>query len=87
MAVLTDRDARRLPRRIVASINHPPGQDLTVSAADASNCRFSSLAVPWPVLLVAGLMFAGLVAVSGAYGFHGDEMYYCLLYTSPSPRD
>ncbi|MGO9205722.1 MAG: hypothetical protein ACLQBX_05960 [Candidatus Limnocylindrales bacterium] len=31
-------------------------------------------AVPWPVLLIAGLMVAGLLALSGAYGFHGDEM-------------
>jgi hypothetical protein len=45
---------------------------LTLSTADASNQRFSWLAVPWPVLLVAGVMFAGLMAVSGAYGFHGD---------------
>ncbi|MDQ2788817.1 MAG: glycosyltransferase family 39 protein [Actinomycetota bacterium] len=34
------------------------------------------MAVPWPVFLVAGLMVLGLLAVSGAYGFHGDEMYY-----------
>jgi hypothetical protein len=45
-------------------------------AADASGNRLSPLVVPWPVLLVAGVMVAGLLAVSGAYGFHGDEMYY-----------
>jgi hypothetical protein len=27
------------------------------------------------VLVVAGLMVSGLLVLSGAYGFHGDEMY------------
>ncbi len=41
-------------------------------------------AVPWPVLLIAGLMVAGLLALSGAYGFHGDEMYYVVAGQHPA---
>ena len=52
--------------------------------ADQSNRRFSWPAVPWPVLLVAGLMVAALVAVSGAYGFHGDEMYFIVAGRHPA---
>lgn len=46
--------------------------------------RFEALAVPWPVLLVGGLMVVGLLAVSGAYGFHGDEMYYVVAGQHPA---
>jgi 4-amino-4-deoxy-L-arabinose transferase-like glycosyltransferase len=42
------------------------------------------VAVPRPVLLVAGLMVALLLAVSGAYGFHGDEMYYVMAGLHPA---
>jgi Dolichyl-phosphate-mannose-protein mannosyltransferase len=42
------------------------------------------LTVPWPVLLVAGLMVSGLLALSGAYGFHGDEMYYIVAGRHPA---
>jgi len=41
-------------------------------------------AVPWPVLLVAGLMVTLLLVVSGAYGFHGDEMYYVVAGQHPA---
>ena len=46
--------------------------------------RFSSMVVPWPVLLIAGLMVVGLLAVSGAYGFHGDEMYFVVAGQHPA---
>ena len=42
------------------------------------------MGVPWPVLVVAGLMVAGLLAVSGAYGFHGDEMYFVVAGQHPA---
>ena len=54
------------------------------STADATDRRFLWLAVPWPVLLIAGLMVAGLLAVSGAYGFHGDEMYFVVAGRHPA---
>ena len=57
---------------------------MTVSAADSSNQRFSWPRVPWSVLAVAGLMLVGLLAVSGAYGFHGDEMYYVVAGQHPA---
>jgi Dolichyl-phosphate-mannose-protein mannosyltransferase len=41
-------------------------------------------AVPWPTLAVASLMVLLLVAVSGAYGFHGDEMYYVVAGRHPA---
>jgi 4-amino-4-deoxy-L-arabinose transferase-like glycosyltransferase len=40
--------------------------------------------IPWPALLVAGFMVVGLLAVSGAYGFHGDEMYYIVAGQHPA---
>lgn len=42
------------------------------------------LAVPWPVVVVAGLMCAALLVLSGAYGFHGDEMYYIVAGQHPA---
>ena len=39
---------------------------------------------PWPVLLVAGLMVVGLLACPGAYGFHGDEMYFVVAGQHPA---
>ena len=49
---------------------------MTTSLANVPNPRFRSFAVPWPVLLIAGLMLVALLGLSGEYGFHGDEMYY-----------
>jgi hypothetical protein len=46
--------------------------------------RRGAFAIPWPVLLVAGLMVVALLAVSGAYGFHGDEMYYIVAGQHPA---
>jgi hypothetical protein len=57
---------------------------VTTSAGDPSGGRLASLAVPWPVLAVAGVMFAGLMAVSSAYGFHGDEMYFVVAGQHPA---
>jgi 4-amino-4-deoxy-L-arabinose transferase-like glycosyltransferase len=57
---------------------------LMAPAADAPKRRFQWLAVPWPVLLVAVVMFVGLIAVSGAYGFHGDEMYFVVAGQHPA---
>jgi hypothetical protein len=56
---------------------------LTASTG-ATNHRFAWLAVPWPVLMVVGLMVFGLLAFSGAYGFHGDEMYYVVAGQHPA---
>ena len=57
---------------------------MTATTANVSNRRLSWLAVPRPVLLVAGLMVVGLLAVSGAYGFHGDEMYFVVAGQHPA---
>jgi hypothetical protein len=57
---------------------------MTGLAADAPNHRPASGAMPWPVLVVAGLMVVGLLAVSGAYGFHGDEMYFVVAGQHPA---
>src|SRR4029453_12067514 len=38
----------------------------------------------WPMVALAGLMAVGLLAVSGAYGFHGDEMYYIVAGQHPA---
>src|SRR5664280_1922689 len=69
---------------MVVPTSRGQGKTVTASAADSSNQRFSRPRVPWPVLLVAGLMLAGLLAVSGAYGFHGDEMYYVVAGQHPA---
>ena len=46
--------------------------------------RSWSAAIPWPVLAIAALMVVGLLALSGAYGFHGDEMYYVVAGQHPA---
>jgi Dolichyl-phosphate-mannose-protein mannosyltransferase len=57
---------------------------VTASMVDAPSRRRRALALPWVVLLVAGLMVLGLLAVSGAYGFHGDEMYFVVAGQHPA---
>ena len=58
----------------------PAGQNSAVS----ETIERTRPGVPWPVLLVAGLMVALLLALSGAYGFHGDEMYYIVAGQHPA---
>jgi hypothetical protein len=40
--------------------------------------------LPGAVLVVAGLMVAVLLVLSGAYGFHGDEMYFVVAGRHPA---
>jgi hypothetical protein len=61
------REPSRAGRGVVTTESTP--------AVGAPSRRLAVFAVTWPVLVVAGLMLAGLLVVSGAYGFHGDEMY------------
>jgi 4-amino-4-deoxy-L-arabinose transferase-like glycosyltransferase len=44
----------------------------------------SSIALPGPVVLVAGLMLVLLLALAGEYGFHGDEMYFVVAGRHPA---
>src|SRR4051812_911531 len=57
------------------------GMGVPVTRA-VGGCRW--WAVPWPVWLVAGLMVAGLLSLSAAYGFHGDEMYFVVAGRHPA---
>ena len=47
--------------------------EVTAESTAASDHGIYWPAVPWPVLMVAAIMFVALMAVSGAYGFHGDR--------------
>ena len=49
-----------------------------------SKDRLGLLTVSRPVLLVAGLFVVGLLAFAGAYGFHGDEMYFVVAGQHPA---
>lgn len=40
--------------------------------------------VPLPVVVIAGLMVVGLLAISSAYGFHRDEMYFVVAGRHPA---
>ena len=62
----------------------PPPPSVTTSSGNGPARRAWSPALPWPVLAVAGAMVALLLAVSGAYGFHGDEMYYVVAGQHPA---
>jgi hypothetical protein len=60
------------------------GDDDSEAGPDPLAGRGSSPVLPWPVLLVAGLMVALLLAVAGQYGFHGDEMYFVVAGQHPA---
>ena len=57
---------------------------MTTSVDRSSKGGLLPFLVPWPVLMIAGLMVAALLAVSGSYGFHGDEMYFVVAGQHPA---
>jgi 4-amino-4-deoxy-L-arabinose transferase-like glycosyltransferase len=56
----------------------------TSAAEPEAVSRLPAFGVTWPVRVVAGLMFALLMALSGAYGFHRDEMYFVVAGRHPA---
>ena len=60
-------------------------RSITTPHATTSGSRWLRwLDIPAPVLLVAGLIVVGLLAVAGQYGFHGDEMYFVVAGQHPA---
>ena len=88
--VLRDTAARGRWQLVVGSSSgtgrNLPVDDVGVTSTrtEPASGRVGVTGVPWPVWLVAGVMVAGLLAVSGAYGFHGDEMYYVVAGQHPA---
>ncbi|GAA4263986.1 glycosyltransferase family 39 protein [Dactylosporangium darangshiense] len=69
------------PDAHMSSFQHPHiGMSVVTSTPGGSRWW----AVPRPVWLVAGLMVAGLLSLSPAYGFHGDEMYFVVAGQHPA---
>jgi Dolichyl-phosphate-mannose-protein mannosyltransferase len=70
------------PDAHMSSLQHPR-IGMSVEATRSLQ-RFRWWSVPWPVWLGAGLMVAGLLSLSGTYGFHGDEMYFVVAGQHPA---
>ena len=74
----------RYSRRAAGPSSAGTLRTMTNVVPDPSRPRFSSLAVPWPVLVIAGLVVVTLLAFSGAYGFHRDELYFIVAGRHPA---
>jgi 4-amino-4-deoxy-L-arabinose transferase-like glycosyltransferase len=57
---------------------------MTTLAVTAPDHRLARTLDRWPVFLIAGVMIAVLLVVSGIYGLHGDEMYYIVAGRHPA---
>ena len=67
---------------MLAGMAQPARSDASATREAAG--RLAAVAVPWSVLVVAGLMAAVLLVLSEAYGFHRDEMYFVVAGRHPA---